>query len=1279
MSNGAERCPECDTPTSGWLKGSCPICLMRLGTPTLQAETQGNHEHLQPSPSSDGEEGEIHKVGDYELLNEIARGGMGVVYRARQVSLKRLVAVKVLLTAEFANETARKRFGREAEAAASLSHPNIVSIYEVGEHNGQPYFSMELIDGHSLAELSRENPAPSRQAAQWLKTIAEAVHFAHERGVLHRDLKPSNVLVDNQDVPHVTDFGLAKLIEPGQDLTLTGQVLGTPSYMPPEQADPKRGQATPASDVYSLGAVLYQLLTTRPPFVAETLTQTLRLVAEGEAVRPRLLNPGAPRDLETICLKCLEKEPRRRYPSADELAKDLGRFLSNHPIAARPTTQLERAWRWCSRNRAIATAGSVALTLFLIVGIGSPIAAICINRERQQAEANRRKAEEEGARAKLAEKEARDRGNEMRRNLYAAEMNMANQVLDLVNGVRRIASVVSRWEYDRPDLRGWEWYYLNSLPHRESLTLRGHEQRVNALAANADGSRLASGSQDGTVRIWDVPSGRELAVLCRSSNAVMSVAWSPDGSKLISGSSSGLKIWDIATGKELRAIPAAANGSGAIRTVAWSPDGRRLAGGDSAHTIHIWDAATGEAVAELSGHNAQVNCVAWRVDNVRLASGAEDGTVRVWDTIAGKELMAPLQHAGPVRSVAWTSDGAQLASGADDNMAKIWDGDTGEALKSFRAHATVVTAVSWKPGTRKLATASKYDVLIREWDLSAPNVSLPSLRGHTAPGLSVAWSPNGAWLASGSEDGEIKIWNPASRDAQSKNDTIQGSFECVKWSPDGKLLAVAAANGFASIFDPSTEKVLHTFLVPTQVVSCVAWSGDGKRLAATFGRDLIDPLTTEHPVEYWAASGLPHPVRIWDVKSGEQVLALLGHTGRVNWVTWSPDSKRLITVGWDRTARIWDAEAGRELLVLHGRAGEILAADWSPDGRRVATGSQGQPGIVIWDASNGKELLALRRTGTRCFAWSPDGARAASAHDDGNVIIWDTTNGKELLTFRGHTSGALRVAWNSDGLRVLSVDREGLVKIWNPDDGQELLTFSKFARAAWAPDGVRLACVGKSLPASMIIYDATTGYAVSRSARALPGLNGWLESHPDDLGYLRRRAQVFAALGEWDKSADDYRQILSPATDHTARWFETGWWLCGPCPGRMDANLPPETQLDPVRSIRSQDSAEQVTWQPLSTEVDGPLNVRDFIEATEPGAEAFVYAQKRIWSAQNLDLQVSVTSEAPLRLWLNRRLIEWSAAPANTPVPLMAGWNTLLTKVSFQGTNAFSVKFSTTR
>jgi len=318
---------------------------------------------------------------------------MGVVYRARQISLNRLVAVKMILAGRLAGPGEITRFRTEAETAARLQHPGIVAIHEIGEHEGCQFFSMDYVAGSTLADMVREQPLSPERAARYMKTIAEAIHYAHQKGVLHRDLKPSNVLVDEHDQPRVTDFGLAKWLENKSELTVTGQVLGSPSFMPPEQAGGKETPVGPYSDIYSLGALLYHLLTGRPPFVADTPTATLRMVAETEPVSPRLLNSGVPRDLETICLKCLEKDPQRRYGTAQEVAEELGRFLRDEPIRARPASRAEKVGRWCRQNRALAMAGATVVLLLLTVAIGSPIAALLIYRERQQAEANQKEAQ----------------------------------------------------------------------------------------------------------------------------------------------------------------------------------------------------------------------------------------------------------------------------------------------------------------------------------------------------------------------------------------------------------------------------------------------------------------------------------------------------------------------------------------------------------------------------------------------------------------------------------------------------------------------------------------------------------------------------------------------------------------------------------------------------------------------------------------------------------------------------------------------------------------------
>ena len=298
---------------------------------------------LRRSQGEDPSPTRVRYFGDYEIIREIARGGMGVVFQARQVSLNRPVALKMILAGQLADDTDVKRFYTEAEAAANLDHPGIVPIFEVGQHEGQHYFSMGFVEGQSLSQRLAEGPLPAREAAELIRRVSEAIEYAHQRGVIHRDLKPANILLDQNGNPRVTDFGLAKKVEGDSGLTGSGQIMGTPSYMPPEQAGGGRGEVGPAADVYALGATLYALVTGRPPFQAATAMDTVIQVISDEPVPPRRLNASVPLDLETICLKCLEKEPGKRYASASNLADDLGRYLAGEPILARRVTAWERA------------------------------------------------------------------------------------------------------------------------------------------------------------------------------------------------------------------------------------------------------------------------------------------------------------------------------------------------------------------------------------------------------------------------------------------------------------------------------------------------------------------------------------------------------------------------------------------------------------------------------------------------------------------------------------------------------------------------------------------------------------------------------------------------------------------------------------------------------------------------------------------------------------------------------------------------------------------------
>jgi serine/threonine protein kinase len=361
MTNTRRVCPKCGaTVFADAPQGCCSVCLVRTGLASLDDE---NDEVSEPTIAR-----MLKDFGDYELLEEIGRGGQGVVYRARQKSLNRIVALKVIGLAHWATQAHVKRFCMEAEAAASLDDPRIVPIYEIGERDGACYYSMKFIEGGQLDKIIGSSPMPGRKAAELMAKLAHTLDHAHQHGVLHRDVKPGNILLDAKGEPHLTDFGLARLVETESTVTRTLEVLGTPSYMAPEQAAGNNSQLTSATDVYGLGAVLYQLLTGHPPFAGGTTYETVRMVLETQPRQPRLWNPKVDRDLETICLKCLEKEPARRYDSAQSLAEEIERFLRHEPIQSRRSSRLEHVWRSCKRKPLVA---SLVAALTLVVAIGS--------------------------------------------------------------------------------------------------------------------------------------------------------------------------------------------------------------------------------------------------------------------------------------------------------------------------------------------------------------------------------------------------------------------------------------------------------------------------------------------------------------------------------------------------------------------------------------------------------------------------------------------------------------------------------------------------------------------------------------------------------------------------------------------------------------------------------------------------------------------------------------------------------------------------------------------
>ena len=994
----------------------------------------------------------------FEILEDLGSGGFGFVVRAHDRLLGREVALKMPLPERALGPGDVRRFLREAQAAARLDHPHIVRVFDAGELGPLGYFiAAEFCAGPSLRQwLKAQNaPVPARTAAGWVAALADAAQHAHERGILHRDIKPDNVIMaaapgPERFIPRLTDFGLAKVIEEAGDETRSGSRVGTPHYMAPEQAAGHHREVGPATDVYALGATLYEVLTGRPPFRGESEAETLRLVLDAEPVAPRSLRPGLPRDLETICLKCLRKEPARRYGTAADLCDDLRRFLEGRQIRARRASVAEVAWRWCLRNKAVAgLLGAVFLLLATVAGIAS-VGYVREAAARAAAESAELRAEDEALRAHAAELE-------MRRQWYAATINLMQPAWD-AGQVGRLRELLSATE-GYPD-RGFEWSYYQRLCHLERGSLIGHRAGVRSVAWSPDGTRLATASWDMTARVWDAATRRELIALKGHTSGIASVSWSRDGMRLATASTDGTaKVWNAADGHAQLTLDGHA---APVLSVAWSPDGKRLATGSQDGTARVWDAHDGRELRAITAHDGVVMAVAWSPDGRRLATAGRDRTARVWDPDDGRELLILNGHAGEVWSVSWSPDGKRVGTGSDDATARIWVAATGRELIALKGHTSRVMAVAWSPDGRRLATESG-DGTTRVWD-AADGREILALKGHVFGVSSVSWSPDGLRLATGSEDGTVKVWDAAAgRDVLALKEPMSGVIS-LAWRPNGLQLATGSFDGMTRVWDATDGRVLRALGGHTSRVNAVAWSPDGTRLA-TGSRD--------------------GTVKLWDHAAGRDLLTIDGEAGEVRAVAWSPDGRRLAMATWDRTAKVWDA-GGRRLFALEGQRDSVTSLAWSRDGTRLATASTDRT-TRVWDAATGHELLAMRvHTGdVLSVAWAPDGRRLATASQDRTARVWDPDDGRELFVLKGHAGPVLCVAWSPDGRRLATGSRDMTAKVWNAADGRELLTLKghsgRVNAVAWSPDGLRLATGG--FDGTTNVWDAAGTEAAERWAR----------------------------------------------------------------------------------------------------------------------------------------------------------------------------------------------------
>jgi WD40 repeat protein len=957
--------------------------------------------------------------GDYELLSEIARGGAGVVYKARQISLNRLAAVKMIAAGRLASPQAVERFHTETTASALLDHPNIIPIYQVGVEADVHYFSMKLIEGGTIADCRMkrgEDPATKQsEIARLLVLVARAVHYAHQRGILHRDLKPGNILLDTDGQPYVADFGLAKLIEADSSLTKSMTVMGTPAYMAPEQATGGSKHVTTAADVYGLGAILYELLSGRPPFQGESELQVLQKVQDKEPEPPVRMNPTVDSDLQTICLKCLQKDPEARYLSAEAVAQDLERWLAGDTIQARPAGTTERVWRWCRRKPALASLLAMVLVLMATVATVSTTMAVRLKLAGERTEEQRQAAVDKLWDSLLQQGRA---------NRWSGRPGQRFGSLDALAEAAAIRPSI--------ELRN-EAIACMTLPDlRLGRTLDAYFPASTRMIDPAFKHYVTS-DESGNLQLRRVSDDQDVLYLPGPGVPARVTHFSPDGKFLVShyhrkgeDFPNQWWLWNLSTAKVVMTHSNCWSGQ------VFSPDNRYIVVLRRYEPSVVYSGKTLEELNQFDFRGRKYIDSSFSPDGSLLAvSGTRDPFVRVVEVDSGRVLQR-LEHPQGVRRPAWHPNGRWLATPCGDGNIYLWDVERSEQLLSLRNHQDVASAVLFSSrGDILFSTA--WDSTVRLWDVSLGrqllvlSVRRPALQlspDETLAGLGVKGERDQWALLEASTAKECR---PLRQMLGQRQSTVQTAHI----SRDGRLLAAGSADGFR-IWDLHTDGELAAIsmgpvdslrFLPDEsgLITCgddglffwpIQWVED------SISRGQIGPANSLAPGKFfrglsltadgsrilasqYPASGSTYPYHnlVIDVGSTKAPTVIKGPSTQGK-AAITPDGRWMVTGIWrsDKIS-IWDVSDGTRQCYLTAEA--AYYPDFSPDGRRVVAGTaktfhSWEVGTWQKEYDVAPETAPSGQPSTATF--SPDGTMVAVFQRFNLTHLVDATRGKLLAT-----------------------------------------------------------------------------------------------------------------------------------------------------------------------------------------------------------------------------------------------------------------------------------------